>query len=94
MRTFSERSVKNFKPHYEEDRDGEPSEDTSVRRFTGRMTKGRWKAIRRWCRTHSWRREGHCHHDYDCCGCLFATHVWFTYKHNQVSVFITQHRNY
>ena len=61
-------------------------------RFSGRLTKARYKALSRYCRANSWR--SHCHHDYDCCGCVFMVSMSFTYQHNQVIIYRTTHRNY
>lgn len=63
-----------------------------VREFSGRITARRWKIISSFCRKHCWRVR--CGHEYDCCGCLFAQDVNFTYKQNQVVITITQHFNY
>ena len=72
--------------------DGDIDQDTLVRRFSGRLTKARYKAINRYCRRHTWRQN--CSHEWDCCGCTFAEYLHFEYKQNQVSVFMTIHRNY
>lgn len=62
------------------------------RYISGRMTKGRWKALDRYCRRNTYRM--HCHHDHDCCGCMCSQRVSFTYEHNQVIISLAQHYNY
>jgi hypothetical protein len=63
-----------------------------VKRFSGKLTKSRYKLLSRYCRQHSWRSN--CSHEWDCCGCVFRVSMAFTYRHNQVSVFLTESRNY
>lgn len=60
--------------------------------FSGRMTKARYKALRRICRSHSF--STHCHHEWDCCGCFCGQQLSFTYKKNQVVITLTQSFNY
>jgi hypothetical protein len=74
------------------DEQPDPAYNTVCRRFSGRLTKARYKAVSRFCRMNTWRR--HCSHEWDCCGCLFAQRMSFTYRHNQISIFIHQSRNY
>jgi hypothetical protein len=64
----------------------------ATRSFSGRLTKGRYKAIASYCRKNSFRSR--CSHEYDCCGCMYAQNLSFEYKHNQVTVTLIQHHNY
>lgn len=72
--------------------DGDIEYRTYTREFSGRMTKGRWKILDRYCRKHSW--STHCGHEWDCCGCLCGQYASFAYSANQVTVSITQSFNY
>lgn len=36
--------------------------------ISGRITKKRWKKIDSFCRGNT--KQYHCHHDFDCCGCV------------------------
>jgi hypothetical protein len=74
--------------------ENEPSFETLslVRKFSGRMTKARYKILSRYCRKMIYRQR--CGHDYDCCGCVFAEYYEFDYKQNQVIIYHSIHRNY
>lgn len=60
--------------------------------FAGRMTKGRWKILDSYCRKYSY--TSHCHHEYDCCGCLHSQSLTFSYTRYQVVVTLIHHFNY
>jgi hypothetical protein len=62
--------------------------------FSGRMTKERYKKLDSFCRLNSRPFRYRCGHDWDCCGCIFAVSMSFEYRHNQVTVHLTHHRNY
>lgn len=72
--------------------DGDFDYTTLQRTFTGRMTRLRWKIISDFCRKKSGYQ--HCGHEWDCCGCMHSQSVSFDYKHNQVTVSISQSFNY
>jgi len=61
--------------------------------FSGRMTKGRYKAIMRYIRSRTI-RSSNCHHEHDCCGCLCYRTFSFQYKYNQVVITCTESFNY
>lgn len=65
---------------------------TMVRAFSGRMTKKRYKALSRWCRLNSFRRNCGCEHD--CCGHLIMQEFSFIYSRNQVVVTVNLFYNY
>lgn len=73
-----------------------PDSDYDYRRFnrvfSGRMTKGRWKIISRFCRMHSCRIP--VYSDYDCTGQLCGKDMEFTYKHNQVDIRLNMSYDY
>ena len=62
------------------------------RSFSGKMTKKRYKQLYHFCRLNSYSQ--HCHHEWDCCGCLHNQTLSFTYKHNQAIITLTQSFNY
>lgn len=60
--------------------------------FSGRMTKGRWKIISRFCRMHSYRIQ--VYSDYDCTGQLCGKDMEFTYKYNQIVIRLNMSYDY
>lgn len=60
--------------------------------FSGRMTKLRWKLLDRYVRKHNLRT--HCHHEYDCCGCVSSTYMDIDYGKNLVKLTYTINFNY
>jgi len=62
------------------------------RTFSGRLTKARYKLIKRYCSKHT--KNYQCGHVHDCCGCMYSQHMTFTYKQNQVSIIVTRYYNY
>lgn len=65
-----------------------------TREFSGRLTRERYKRIDRFCRAASRPLKYRCGHDYDCCGCVFAMSMSFTYKQNLVVIRVIYYRNY
>jgi hypothetical protein len=65
----------------------------SEKSFTGKLTKGRYLTIDKYCRVNTF-RAGNCGHEWDCCGCLSRSKMEFTYKHNQVIITLTESFNY
>ena len=61
--------------------------------FSGKLTKGRYFTISKYCKANTFRTEN-CGHEYDCCGCLSRQKMEFTYKHNQVIITLTEQFNY
>jgi hypothetical protein len=58
----------------------------------GRMTKLRYKIINRYARKRNWR--GHCGHEWDCCGCMYAQGMDLEYKDNKWVLYKTESFNY
>lgn len=58
----------------------------------GRMTKLRYKIISRYVRKNSWR--GHCGHEWDCCGCMYAQSMDLEYKDNKWTLYKVNNYNY
>jgi len=81
-------NTKNFKPAEGSDFDYKIYE----RHFSGKLTKCRYKILDSFCRKNSF--HTHCGHEWDCCGCLCGQSMSFEYKHNQVTVTLTQSFNY
>ena len=50
------------------------------RMLKGRLTRARYKAIDKECRKYT--KTMHCHHEHDCCGCLYAQSMVFTHNVN------------
>lgn len=69
-----------FKPSNESDYDSA----ISYRRFSGRMTKLRWKILSRFCRAHS--RRIPVYSDYDCTGQRCGEYFEFEYQQHQVII--------
>jgi hypothetical protein len=72
--------------------DGNESSIVYERKFSGKMTKKRYKFLDSWTRRKSYRE--HCGCEWDCCGCLFAVSYNFRYKFNQVTITMVESRNY
>ncbi len=70
------------------------TDETSVyeRKFSGRLTRKRYKLLDSLTRKRSYREN--CGHEWDCCGCVFAVCYSFVYRNNQVIVRMVQFRNY
>lgn len=83
-----------FKPYEDEEHQNDIDVLHSVRTFSGKMTKLRWKILNRFARTRTVSSFGGCGHQWDCCGCLCSQHVSVSYKHNKVKIIFTQHFNY
>lgn len=62
--------------------------------FSGRMTKGRWKIIDRYCRVKSRSPRYGCGHDWDCCGCQCGQNLSFKYTRNAVIISLSMSFNY
>lgn len=60
----------------------------SERTFSGRLTKGRYKALSQFCRLHSYRIP--VQSDYDCTGQLTGHYMTFKYCKNQIVVTLYQ----
>ena len=63
---------------------GDYDEAIYSRSFSGRMTKGRYKIIERFCRINSGRIP--VYSDYDCTGKVCGRYFEFNYKNNQVNI--------
>ena len=61
--------------------------------FSGKLTKGRYLTIDKYCKVNTFTTVN-CGHEYDCCGCLSRQKMEFTYKHNQVIITLTEQFNY
>lgn len=72
--------------------DGDESSSVYERKFSGRLTKKRYKFLDSLTRRISYRENCGCEHD--CCGCLFAVYYSFAYINNEVIVKMVQCRNY
>lgn len=64
-----------------------------IRTFSGKITKGRYKALESYCRRYSFCTSA-CGHDYDCCGCMCGQSLELSYKHNRVTIIVSQSFNY
>lgn len=64
-----------------------------VRQFSGRITKARFKRLKRQERIFTGNMP-HCGHDWDCCGCLSSVSAKFTYSHNLVTFEVKEYFNY
>lgn len=68
-----------------------PDTEVYQRKFSGRLTKKRYKILDIYTRKNSWRQR--CHHEHDCCGCIFKQSMYFQYAQNQVTITMQLHRN-
>jgi len=66
---------------------------TYQRSFSGRITKGRFKALNRTCKKYSF-QEPYCGHQHDCCGCLTSQSMTMTHRKNLTTITLTRHFNY
>jgi len=66
---------------------------TIEKKFSGKLTKCRYKLLHRYCRINT-KRYGNCGHEWDCCGCPSSICTDFTYRHNLVTVTQTIQFNY
>lgn len=73
---------------------GDDDAETYQRVFSGRLTKGRYKALQRYCKSRTRSGFGYCGHDWDCCGCVCRTEMELAYKHNLVTLTYIEHRNF
>lgn len=81
-----------MKPYKFVEMDGDIDYVASERKFSGRMTKGRWKIISRWARANT--RSYRCGHEWDCCGCVSSTYADAFYTKNQVTIYLVSRFNY
>lgn len=82
------------KGRFEHHNDSDMDREHYTRSFSGKMTKERYKKLSSFCRFHSRPFRYRCGHEWDCCGCIFAVDMYFTYKYNCVTVHLIHHRNY
>jgi len=61
--------------------------------FSGKLTRSRYFIISKYCKKYTY-TTGNCGHNWDCCGCLSSQSMEFTYKHNRVTIILTESFNY
>jgi len=84
--------MKNFKQIHTANQVPNADMETLVREFTGKLTPRRNEILNEICKRMSFNTN--CGHSYDCCGCLCSQTATFSYKHNQVSLYVTKYYNY
>ena len=73
--------------------DGDIDVRTYEKVIKGRITKGRFQAIKSYARKNTF-RTGNCGHEFDCCGCLSSSRVEIAYKPNAIVLTRTLTYNY
>lgn len=79
--------------------EGDREDFAGSRLITGRLTKKRYKLIKRSLRARNRAFDedyshGRCGHDYDCCGCVFAEKYSMRVVGNKIVIIHFQSRNY
>ena len=72
--------------------DGDESSTHYERTLNGKLTKSRYKLLSSYVRKKSYTE--HCGCEWDCCGCLFQVSYGLQIINNQVTIQMSEYRNY
>ena len=71
---------------------GDESSNHYERTLNGKLTKNRYKLLQSYVRRKSYTENCGC--DWDCCGCLFEVSYKLKVNNNQVTIQMSEYRNY